>query len=128
MPLEGDDLDPYFLLLVVAGNETTRNLLSGLVVALDEHPGEADRLRAGTVSSVNAVKEMLRYVSPVLCMRRTATADVELHGRTVEAGQKVVGVDLSDPEDIDRALAEVPERLGGVANVAGLPGSPRRRR
>lgn len=89
-PLDRGDLDPYFILLVVAGNETTRNLMSGSILALHDHPGEWGRLKAGEVSIPDAVEELLRYTSPVICMRRTATRDVELHGRTIRAGEKVV--------------------------------------
>jgi cytochrome P450 len=89
-PLNRGQLDAYYLLLMVAGNETTRNLLSGAMLALSRWPQEwgalvADPDRIGTV-----VEEAARWVSPVLCMRRTATRDRQLHGQTVEAGQKVV--------------------------------------
>lgn len=83
-------LNPYYMVLTVAGNETTRNLLSGSVEIL----GRRDlwpRLRAGGHGLLRTgLEEMVRWVSPVVHMRRTATTDVELHGRTVRAGEKVV--------------------------------------
>lgn len=82
-------LNPYYMVLTVAGNETTRNLLSGSVAALSEF-GLWDRLRADPGLIRPGVEEMTRWVSPVLHMRRTATQDVEMHGRTVRAGEKVV--------------------------------------
>lgn len=88
-PLTQDWLNPYYMVLTVAGNETTRNLLSGSVAVL----GQRDlwpALRADPGLLGTAVEEMLRWVSPVVHMRRTAAVDVELHGRTVRAGEKVV--------------------------------------
>lgn len=83
-------LDAYYLILMVAGNETTRNLLSGGVLALHENPHWWDHLYDKAVPSRTAVEEMVRWTSPVLSMRRTATQDLEMHGRTVAAGDKVV--------------------------------------
>jgi cytochrome P450 len=107
--LTREELDPYYLLLVVAGNETTRNLMSGAVVALHEHPEEWARLRAGQVAVGDAVEELVRFVSPVLSMRRTATRDVELHGQTVREGEKVVLWWCSANRD-ERVFAD-PDRL-----------------
>ncbi|MTD45869.1 cytochrome P450 [Conexibacter sp. W3-3-2] len=88
--LERDELDPYYLVLLVAGNETTRNMMTGSVLLLDENPGEWERLKSGLVRPREAIEEIVRMVSPIVCMRRTATRDVELHGRQVRAGDKVV--------------------------------------
>jgi cytochrome P450 len=88
--LERDELDPYYLVLLVAGNETTRNMMTGAALLLHEHPEERERLRAGLVTPRQAIEEVVRMVSPIVCMRRTATRDVELHGRTIRAGDKVV--------------------------------------
>jgi cytochrome P450 len=107
--LERDELDPYYLLLTVAGNETTRNLMSGGILALHEHPGEWERLRSGAVAVGSAVEELVRYVSPVLSMRRTATTDVELHGKTIAAGDKVVLWWCS--ANRDERVFDDPERL-----------------
>ena len=89
-PLTQEWLNPYYMVLTVAGNETTRNLLTGSVAALSEF-GQWDRLRAGDHALLRSgIEEMVRWVSPVVHMRRTATTDVELHGTTVRAGEKVV--------------------------------------
>jgi cytochrome P450 len=89
-PLEQDELDPYYLVLLVAGNETTRNMMTGAVLSLHERPDELERLRAGAVPPQAAIEEIVRYVSPIICMRRTVTRDIELHGRDVRAGEKLV--------------------------------------
>lgn len=89
--LSDDDFNWFFLLLVNAGGDTTRNLVAGGVLALFDHPGERARLQADPAGLMGtAVEELLRWVSPVVHMRRTATADVELAGRPVAEGDKVV--------------------------------------
>jgi cholest-4-en-3-one 26-monooxygenase len=87
--LSEHEFDSFFLLLAVAGNETTRNLISGGMLALIEHPEQYDRLRRHPSLMPTAVEEMLRWVSPVMQFRRTATRDVELHGRRIREGDKV---------------------------------------
>jgi cholest-4-en-3-one 26-monooxygenase len=84
------EFNNFFLLLVVAGNETTRNLLSGAVLALIEHPEQWRRLQRDRGLLDTAVEEFLRWVSPVMHFRRTATRDVELRGKKIREGQKVV--------------------------------------
>jgi cytochrome P450 len=79
----------FFVLLAVAGNETTRNLISGGMLTLIEHPAERARLLADPTLLPSAVEEMLRWISPVMHFRRTATCDVELHGQRIRAGDKV---------------------------------------
>jgi cytochrome P450 len=74
----------------VAGNETLRNGLPGACVALLEHPGAAEELRAGPGLLPVAVNEMLRWWTPVMTFRRTATADCQLAGQAIRAGDKVV--------------------------------------
>ncbi|MFV2176756.1 cytochrome P450 [Actinomadura sp. LOL_016] len=87
--LTDDEFCMFWILLVIAGNETTRNSLSGAVVALQEHglwsglARDPGRLATGT-------DELVRHVSPVMQFRRTATRDVELGGQHVRAGDKVV--------------------------------------
>ncbi|MFI5316847.1 MAG: cytochrome P450 [Myxococcota bacterium] len=88
-----DDIDfqLFFMLLVDAGGDTTRNLVGGGMLALFEHPDQRRKLARGLDSLLpRAVEEMLRWVSPVVYMRRTATRDVELGGAKIRAGQKVV--------------------------------------
>jgi cytochrome P450 len=89
-PLSWQDLAAYYFVLVGAGNETTRNLLTGAVLAFAEFPGEWERLRADPALLRPAIEELLRYLTPIRAMRRTATRDVEWYGRTVRAGDKVV--------------------------------------
>jgi cytochrome P450 len=79
-----------WLLLVVAGNETTRNLISGGLLALDQWPAERDRLARDPEIAPTAVEELLRWVSPIMQFRRTATADTELGGQAISADDKVV--------------------------------------
>jgi cytochrome P450 len=89
-PLSERDLRNYFLLLVVAGNETTRHAISHTVLALLEHRDQLAVLRSDPTLIAPAVEEFLRWASPVYHFRRTATRDVEVHGRTIRAGDKVV--------------------------------------
>ncbi len=79
-----------FILLVVAGNETTRNSISGGLLALSENPGERAKLLADPSLTPSAVQEIIRWVSPVLHMRRTATQDTEIGGQKIAKGDKVV--------------------------------------
>ena len=84
------EFDSFFLLLAVAGNETTRNLVSGGMLALLEHPAQRDQLLSNRGLLPDAVEELLRWVSPISHMRRTATRDVELRGERILEGEKVV--------------------------------------
>src|SRR5438552_687954 len=83
-------LDGFFLLLVIAGNETTRNTISGGLLALIEHPDQYQLLREQPALIPTAVEEMPRWLTPVIHFRRTATADTELRGQTIRRGHKVV--------------------------------------
>lgn len=84
------EFNMFFFLLVVAGNETTRNAIAGGLAALSAHPGERQRLLDDPTLLDTAVEEILRWVSPVMQFRRTATADTEIAGRPIRAGEKVV--------------------------------------
>ena len=88
-PLTEDEYLNYFLMLVVAGNETTRHTMSHGLRALADHPGEWDRFRAGGIKSQTAVDEILRWASPVHFVRRIATREAELGGVTIAKGDKV---------------------------------------
>ncbi len=94
--IDGDRLTPaeytfFFLLLINAGGDTTRNLLAGGMLALFENPDERRRLQSDLDRMLpSAVEEMLRYCSPVIYMRRTAVRDTELRGKKIRAGDKVV--------------------------------------
>lgn len=89
-PMSTQEYLTTFVLLVVAGNETTRNSISGGLVALTEFSEQRRRLIADPALIENAVSEIVRWVSPVLHMRRTATRDTEIRGQKIRAGDKVV--------------------------------------
>ncbi len=84
------DFQLFFMLLVDAGGDTTRNLLSGGLLALLEHPQQLAQLRADPSLVPQARDELLRWVSPVIYMRRTATQDLVLAGQKIHQGDKVV--------------------------------------
>jgi cytochrome P450 len=78
------------LLLIVGGNDTTRNTISGGLLALNDNPGQYDKLRANPTLIETMVPEMIRYQSPVAHMRRTAKEDFEFQGKLIRKGEKVV--------------------------------------
>ena len=84
------EFENMFWLFAVAGNETLRNGLPGACVALLEYPQAQDELRADPALLPVAADEMLRWWTPVMTFRRTATADCELGGQPIRAGDKVV--------------------------------------
>ncbi len=88
-PLPPIELLSYYFLLVVAGNETTRNAMTGGMLALLENPGEWQKLRADAALVESAVEEMVRWTTPVIQFGRTATRDYELRGKTIKQGQSV---------------------------------------
>jgi cytochrome P450 len=83
------EFDLFFQLLAVAGNETTRNLISHGMLALMENPVERDKVLADPALLSPTVDEMLRYASPVMYMRRTARADTTIRDVTIKEGDKV---------------------------------------
>jgi cytochrome P450 len=95
------EFNAFVLILAVAGNETTRNLISGGVRLLSEHPGERARLVADPGLIPTAIDEMLRYHPPVLHFRRTATRDVELRDAPIREGDKVTVWYVSANRDED---------------------------
>ncbi len=99
--LTNDELLWFLVLLLVAGNETTRNALSGGMMALTQFPHEKERL-ANDLSLVNsATEEILRYVSPVISFSRTVVEDTQLRGRELRAGDVVLNVYPSANRDDD---------------------------
>ncbi len=89
-PLSATDFDNYFLLLVIAGNETTRHAISQSMLALIEKQDQLKLLQEQPELIPSAVEEFLRWASPVYHFRRTATQDVELGDKQISAGDKVV--------------------------------------
>ena len=88
--LDDEALLQESLLILVGGDETTRHVISGGMLALLGHPEQYALLRREPQRVPVAIEEMLRWVSPVQNMNRTATRDVTLHGETIRAGDKVV--------------------------------------
>ena len=88
--LDDIEFQMFMLLLVFGGNETTRSAISGGMLAFSEYPDQWARLKADPGLVPSAVEEILRFVSPVANMRRTVTAPVELHGRVLQHGERVV--------------------------------------
>jgi len=93
--VEGDQLpsellDGFFLLMVIAGNETTRNTITGGLMALTDNPSERQKLIDDPSLIANATDEMLRWVTSVIYFRRTATKDTSIRGQDIKKGDKVV--------------------------------------
>nr|WP_145486549.1 MULTISPECIES: cytochrome P450 [Streptomyces] len=107
--LTGPELEMFFFLLTVAGNDTVRGAAPGGLLALAEHPEPYELLRTGKAELAPAVEELLRWHPPVLTFRRTAARDTELAGRRIAAGDKVVVFHASANRD-ERVFAE-PGRL-----------------
>ena len=94
--IDGEQLTPaelasFFVLLVVAGNETTRNAISHSLLLLTEHPDQRELLAADLDGRIGpAVEEIVRYVSPVIWMRRTLTQDTVMNGHAYRENDKVL--------------------------------------
>ncbi|MBW2498137.1 MAG: cytochrome P450, partial [Deltaproteobacteria bacterium] len=109
LELANDELVMVLVTLMVAGNETTRNALSGSMEVLIRNPGIRDHLAARPELIPDAVEELLRYVSPVHSFARTATRDTELRGQRIEEGQRVLMLYPSGNRDED--VFEAPDEV-----------------
>ena len=100
------DMDPMeylgnLILLIVGGNDTTRNSITGGVLALNQFPEEYDKLRADVSLIPNMVSEIIRWQTPLAYMRRTAKVDTELNGQHIKKGDKVIMWYVSANRDED---------------------------
>ncbi len=98
-PLTDIQFGSFFVQLVTAGNDTTRTMLSSGLLALLQHPEQLAALRADPALVPGAVEEILRWANPLHYFRRTATADTELAGTPITAGQKVAMIYTSANRD-----------------------------
>jgi cytochrome P450 len=101
-PVTVDELIANLMVLLIAGHETTANMISCGMLRLLQHPEQLADLRAGMADPncvENAVEEILRYDSPLSNVPRTAVAEIELHGKKIRAGQRVYLANLAANRD-----------------------------
>jgi cytochrome P450 len=130
--MDRENLLGNLILLIVGGNDTTRNSMTGSVLALNENPDQYDKLRANPAFIDSFVPEVIRWQTPLAHMRRTATADTELGGKQIRKGDRVVmwyvsgnrdGDAIADPDDfiIDRAQPRIHMSFGfGIHRCLGM--------
>ena len=108
-PLTDQELGTYFVLLVIAGNETTRHTISSGVAALAASPDQWDMLRSGAVEPMRAADEVLRWATAIHFHRRVATRETVVRDIEIAAGEKVVLYFAS--ADFDESVFDDPHRL-----------------
>jgi cytochrome P450 len=130
--MDRDNLLGNLILLIVGGNDTTRNSMTGSVLALNENPDEYDKLRGNHALIDSFVPEVIRWQTPLAHMRRTATQDTELGGKLIRKGDRVVMWYVSGNRDgevivdadrfiIDRARPRIHLSFGfGIHRCVGL--------
>jgi len=123
--MDNDELVMFMTLLLVAGNETTRNAISGGVEAFIRNPEQRELLLGNPGLLPRAVEEVLRFVSPIVCFRRNATRDTELHGQAIQQGDKIImlyqsanrdGEVYREPERFDITRDPNPHLAFGIGN------------
>lgn len=107
--MDRENLLGNLILLIVGGNDTTRNSMTGSVLALNENPAQYDKLRANPALIASFVPEVIRWQTPLAHMRRTATQDAELGGKTIRKGERVVMWYVSGNRDEE--VIEEPDRF-----------------
>lgn len=130
--MDKDTLLGNIILLIVGGNDTTRNTMTGSVLALNENPEQYDKLRKNPALIDSFVPEVIRWQTPLAHMRRTALADTELGGKTIRKGDRVVmwyvsgnrdGEVIENPDSfiIDRARPRQHMSFGfGIHRCVGM--------
>jgi len=126
----------FFLLLIIAAGDTTRNLVAGGMSVLIEHPEERAKLEADPSLLPTAIEEMLRYVSPVIVFVRTATKDTELRGVRVNKGDRAAmfypsanrdETQFADPDHFDVSRTPNPHMAFGGGGTHFCLGAKLRR-
>ncbi len=123
-PMDDMGIGSFFVQLIVAGNDTSRTMLSSGLLALLQHPDQLAELRADRSLIPGAVEEMLRWANPLHYFRRTASEDTELSGQAIVAGDKVAMIYTSanrdedvfaDPQSFDIHRSPNPHLSFGIA-------------